>query len=113
MATNLEKLERQIARLQKEAEALRAKEVSEVVGRIKEAITHYKLTPAELFGAAAVKPAGKKARVARKGAPAKKPAAVVKFRDEAGHVWSGRGKRPNWFKEALASGKTADDLLVK
>lgn len=112
MATNLEKLEKQIARLQKEAEALRAKEVSEVVGRIKEAIAHYKLTPAELFGAAA-KPAGKKTRAARKGAPAKKPASVVKFRDEAGHVWSGRGKRPNWFKEALAAGKTADDLLVK
>ena len=27
----------------------------------------------------------------------------VKFKDEAGNVWSGRGPRPVWFKDALAA----------
>jgi DNA-binding protein H-NS len=27
-------------------------------------------------------------------------------------TWSGRGKRPAWVNEALASGKTLDDLTV-
>lgn len=30
-----------------------------------------------------------------------------------GHAWSGIGKRPSWFKAALAAGRMADDLLVK
>lgn len=28
-------------------------------------------------------------------------------------TWSGRGKRPNWFKAALAKGKKEKDLLIK
>jgi DNA-binding protein H-NS len=28
-------------------------------------------------------------------------------------TWSGRGRKPNWFLEALASGKTPDSLSVR
>ncbi len=28
-------------------------------------------------------------------------------------TWSGRGKRPRWFNEALKSGKKEQDLLIK
>ncbi len=28
-------------------------------------------------------------------------------------LWSGRGKQPNWVKEALASGKTLEELAIK
>lgn len=27
-------------------------------------------------------------------------------------TWTGRGRKPRWFVEALASGKTAEDLAV-
>lgn len=27
-------------------------------------------------------------------------------------TWSGRGRKPRWFVEALAAGKTADDLAI-
>ncbi|MGY6519947.1 MAG: H-NS histone family protein [Lysobacteraceae bacterium] len=27
-------------------------------------------------------------------------------------TWTGRGKRPNWFKDLLASGKKESDLLI-
>jgi len=38
----------------------------------------------------------------------------IKYRhpDNPGLTWSGRGKRPAWVNEALASGKTLDDLSV-
>lgn len=28
-------------------------------------------------------------------------------------TWSGRGKRPRWFNEAIKSGKKPEDLLIK
>ncbi len=28
-------------------------------------------------------------------------------------TWSGRGKRPNWFKAAVAKGKKEADMLIK
>jgi DNA-binding protein H-NS len=53
----------------------------------------------------AVKPSAKKARP-----PAKKAASGVKFKDDAGHTWSGMGPKPKWLKEALDAGKTLEDL---
>ena len=40
---------------------------------------------------------------------AKKPGSA-KYTDRAGNSWSGRGPQPNWLKDALAGGKTLDDL---
>lgn len=34
-----------------------------------------------------------------------------KYADSTGNTWSGRGRRPKWLKDALASGKTLDELL--
>lgn len=113
MARTLAQIQSQIDKLQKEAQALRAKEISGVVARIKEAIAHYGLTPQELFGETATKkPRGKAAKGAGKAA-AKKPASAPKYRDDAGNTWTGHGKRPNWFKAALDAGKTAADLEIK
>ena len=114
-------LNAQIAALQAQAHTLRKKEVADVVARVTEAIAHYGLTAADLgFGhtaattekssaAVGTKPAKKR----RKGAAAKPAAKAVKFKDDQGHTWGGIGKRPDWFKAALAAGKTADDLLAK
>ncbi|MDT7838125.1 H-NS histone family protein [Aquabacterium sp. OR-4] len=114
MARSLAQIQSQIDKLQREAEALRAKEISGVVVRIKEAISHYGLTPQELFGdAPSKKPRGKAAAASPKKPAAKKPAAAPKYRDEAGNTWTGHGKRPNWFKAALEAGKTAADLEIK
>ena len=115
MAKNLQTLLKQIAQLQKQADALRSREKTEVVDRIKEAIAHYGITADELFGGAPARATRKRAvkaeSKARKPA-AKKPGGVAKYTDGAGKTWSGVGKRPNWFKDALAAGKTAEDLLV-
>ena len=110
MAKNLRQINAEIARLQKEAKALRNREIGEVVSKIKKAIKHYALTPSDLFGRAVAANGKAAAKAARKSG--KKPG-VIRFRDEAGNTWTGRGKRPNWFKDALAAGKKPEDLAAK
>lgn len=54
----------------------------------------------ELFGAAAARKKGRKVK--------------PKYRnpDDAGQTWTGRGKRPRWFVDALAAGRKDKDLLI-
>lgn len=107
---------KQIDSLKAEAEKLRRKEIDGVVTRIREAISHYGLTAADLGlsgGAprAARKAAAKKRSGARRARSARS-AAPVKYRDEAGHTWVGIGKRPQWVRDALAAGKSLDEFKV-
>jgi len=39
-----------------------------------------------------------------------KKSGPVKYKDRTGNSWTGRGPKPNWLKQALASGKTLEDL---
>ena len=113
MPQTLAQLNKKIAALQAEAEALKRKDLAGVVARIKEAIDHYGLTPADLgFGgkpSKGVKTASTQKAVAKKGGSR---AGTPKYRDDAGHTWTGHGRRPQWFVDALAAGKKAEDLLV-
>ena len=117
----LASLNAQIAALQAEAEALRKREVADVVAKAKVAIAHYGLTAADLgFNKALVKsPTAprsvelKRVKATRKGAAAKPAPRPVKFRDAQGNTWGGRGKRPDWFNAALAAGTKPEDLLAK
>jgi DNA-binding protein H-NS len=107
---------KQIEVLKQDAEKIRRKEVEGVVGRIREAIAVYKLSAEDLgFGSKKPKAAGKTVAKAlrRRGAKAAKAPAVVKFRNETGGTWGGRGKRPQWLRDALATGKTLADFAVK
>lgn len=48
-------------------------------------------------------------------APARgRTAAVAKYANpaDASDTWSGRGRKPRWFIEALASGKSESDLAI-
>jgi DNA-binding protein H-NS len=105
---------KQIETLKAEAEKARRKEVDGVIGRIRTAIDAYQLTAADLgFGvkASGPKKAAAKTKVRRKGAA--KSAIVVKFRNDSGGTWGGRGKRPQWLRDALNAGKTLADFAVK
>ena len=111
-------IQKQIESLQREADKLKRKEVDDVIGKIKEAIAVYELTAADLGfdgkGAARRGPAaGKRGRPAAKGRAGKaRGAAAVKFRDEAGNTWGGRGPRPQWLRDALGAGKSLQDFAV-
>ena len=114
-------LNAQIAALQAQADALRKKEAAEVVAKIKDAIAHYGLTAADLglasvarkYAKAAAASGGKPVSKRRKKGGPKPSARAVKFKDDQGNTWGGMGKRPVWFKAALAAGKTPEDLLAK
>ncbi len=110
---------KQIEVLKQDAERIRRKEIEGVVGRIREAIAAYGLTAEDLGFNAKPKAKGKgaaKAAPARKSgvkAKAGKPAAAIKFSNGSGGTWGGRGKRPQWLRDALAAGKTLADFAVK
>ena len=111
-------LNAQIAKLQAQADALHTKEIAEVVVRIQEAIEHYGLTAADLGldrtkSKAAKAAGGAAARKSKGKAGGKKPTRKIKFADGQGNTWGGMGKRPDWFKAALAAGKKPGDLLHK
>ena len=118
MTKSYAQIVKQIETLKQDAERMRRKEVDGVVSRIREAITVYGLTAADLgFTAtgrakkAVAAPAGKRTRGAGKAA---KTARVVKFRDDAsGGTWGGRGKRPQWLRDALANGRQLEEFAVK
>ena len=113
MARTLVQIRKQIENLEKEAESVRKIEVDGVIARIKKAIDFYGLTEQDLFEAQAKK-MGRPKGVA--GAAVKKVAkkkAVAKFKDPASDkTWTGHGKRPGWFLQAIESGKKAEDLAV-
>lgn len=94
----------QIEALQREAEKARQAEVQGVIKRIKEAIKAYNLTPEDLGFAPARAPAS-----AARGKSSRPP----KYRDEAGNVWSGRGPRPRWLKEALSNGAKLEQFSTR
>src|SRR4030095_5554194 len=98
MAQTYLQIQRQIEKLQRQAESLRSVEVKGVVDRIKVAIAHYGLT-AEQLGLIR---GGKTVR--KTNGKAKSVAAVAaKFSDGQGHEWSGRGPRPLWPRGGLGT----------
>lgn len=104
MTKTYSQLVQQIESLKQQADAIRKKEVGEVIGRIKEAISFYQLTAEDLglAGRAVSKPGGKSNGAAGASGP--------QYRDDSGNTWSGRGPRPRWLKAALAAGKSLDDF---
>jgi len=68
------------------------------------------------------------AESARRGRPSKTAAArsangakprkargkvAIKYRDDKGNTWTGRGKTPRWLVEAEKSGKTRESFKIK
>lgn len=108
-------IDAEIAKLQKEREDARASEKAGVIDRMKTAIAYYGITAGDLgLGVATRK--GRKTDTAPDAAAANGTARTsarggrIKYRDDAGHSWSGYGPKPRWFTEALASGKTEEEL---
>lgn len=103
MATYLE-LKEQAERLLAQAEELREKEIADAIADIKEKIRLYGLT-AEDLGLA---------RGAARAPRARSGGAAVKYRGPNGEAWSGgRGRKPQWVKEALKEGRSLEEFAVK
>lgn len=106
---------KQIEVLKVEAEKLRRQEMAGVIERIRAAISFYNLTAADLgLGATAARAPKAVAKPGRRKGKAEVATAptVLKYRDEQGRGWVGRGKRPQWLRDALAGGKSLQDFAV-
>ncbi|MEL7104424.1 MAG: H-NS histone family protein [Pseudomonadota bacterium] len=62
---------------------------------------------ADLLGDAPKKPGRKKAAAKKAPLPAK-----YKNPKDANQTWSGRGRQPEWYKAAIAAGKTPKSLEI-
>lgn len=108
MTQTYSQLQKKIEKLQKEADALRHKELGGVIARIKVAIEHYGLT-ADQLGLAG---GPVRARASSMAKSRGKAAAGAKYSNGDGQTWSGRGPRPRWLRDAIAGGASLESFLA-
>lgn len=74
------------------------------IAEVRELMDKYGITVQHLGGAAAPAPAGKP----KPG----RPHVPIKYRDAAGHTWTGRGIQPLWLKAAVINGASLEQFAV-
>lgn len=106
MATTLETIQAKMDKLKAQADALVAKQSSNVIEKIRELMAKYGLTIADIDAHAGGKHRATKAvaiTMSQGGA------AAVKYRDpKSGATWTGHGRAPSW----IAAAKNRDKFLV-
>lgn len=126
--TSLNDLNRQIAKLQKQAEAIKSRERKNIIAQIRAQIVDYELTPEDLFTPAGAPRRGRRAQGEgaeaeeggssrrRRGRPvgsvSRKPV-PIRYRDDEGNTWTGRGKQPNWLRAYLDAGHSIEEFRVE
>ncbi|MCD0505343.1 H-NS family nucleoid-associated regulatory protein [Bordetella petrii] len=106
------KIEKEITKLQKKAEALQTKRRKPVIASIVSSMREYNITPEEIAAAH-----GGAAKAPRAATPRKSPAVkrqvAPKYRHpKTGETWSGRGKAPRWLTAEEAEGNNRDTFLI-
>ena len=88
---------------EKEIEATRRQEKVDAVSKVRDLMSQYGLTIADLT-----------TKGASKGSGTKGGKVAVKYRNAAtGDTWSGRGLQPKWLKAALAAGRKIEEFAAK
>lgn len=111
MTKSYAQIKAEIARLEKEAAAIRAVETTKVVAHIRESIATFGLSVEQLFGqgAKALQAATSKVMVGS-GKAQRKGAGIAKYRDpKTGKTWTGFGKAPGW----IAKVRNRDKFLIE
>lgn len=104
------RLEKEKTKIQKQIEALQAKQRKPIIKSIVRTMQEFELTPEDIASAWQSKPA---TRAARKPATAPKRVIPPKYRHpETGATWTGRGKAPRWVSDAEAAGTPRTAFLI-
>ncbi len=104
MSTYIE-LKAQAEAMLAQAELVRKQELAAVIQDIKAKMKEYGLTTADLGGAST--------SGVRKLSAKSKSTAPAKYRGPNGELWAGGlGRKPEWVRAVLASGKSIDDYLI-
>jgi len=96
-----QKIEKEIQKLKKQAEALKAKQRTPVIKDIVRKMREYDITPDDITKAfSKTKETGKRAPNVSNG-------------KSTGATWTGRGKAPRWISNAESQGHSRDTFLIK
>jgi DNA-binding protein H-NS len=111
------KINKEIEKLQKQAQQLQSKSRKPVMNAIIRSMKEYGITPEDVsiaFGktSGASKSSGTKPPKASKRAATKKPVAPKYRHPESGATWTGRGKAPLWVMEAEKNGQMREQFLI-
>lgn len=113
-AKRLSQIEKQIAKLQKEAENLRKNSIGKVVAQIRELMETHGISVEDLAAAPAGKRRGRPGKAqAEKKTPARKVEPKYRSPADASLTWTGRGKKPKWVQEWLDAGNALEALLIQ
>jgi DNA-binding protein H-NS len=99
---NEKQLEKLKGDIEKELTGRSKQKLAEARKAVEEAAKKHGFSLQDVLGA---KPRGKAAA---------KPASAPKYCNPAdeSQTWSGRGRQPEWFKSAIAAGKSPDDMAI-
>ncbi|SEW28414.1 DNA-binding protein H-NS [Cognatiyoonia koreensis] len=92
--------------IDKALESLKKKELKAAREAAEKAAAAHGFSLAELTGA------GKKYGRKKSSGPKTKAPAKFKNPNDPSQTWTGKGRQPQWFKDAMASGATPDSLAV-
>jgi len=107
-----QKIEKEILKLQKQAQALQKKRRGPVITTIIRSMREYDITPDEITTAYNQKTAPRKAAGPQAANPPKRTVPIKYRHPETGDTWTGRGKPPRWISNAESEGKDRKDFLV-
>lgn len=114
-ATLQAKIEKEISKLQKKAEALQTKRRKPVIASIVSSMREYNITPEEVAAAFNGTAKASRATSSRKTAApaAAKRQVAPKYRHpQTGETWSGRGKAPRWLAAEESAGNSRETFLI-
>ncbi len=102
-------LEKLKANIDKALERVAKKKLKEALAAAEKAAKAYGFSLAEITGGA-----GALEKHARKAAKKPKNAGVPKYANPENktQTWTGKGRQPEWFKEAMAVGKAPEQLEI-
>jgi len=109
----MQKIEKEIQKLQKQAKTLQAKRRGPILTSIIRSMREYDITPNDIAAAYNKKTSTSPARKTSAGTAAKRTVPVKYRHPQTDETWTGRGKAPRWITQAEAEGKARSDFLIK
>jgi DNA-binding protein H-NS len=112
-----EALKAKIEQLQKQLTAAQNNKAP-AIKKVKALMKKLGVTVSDLAGGEAQpkgrpgRPGRKPGKAAKKG-PKRGGKVAIKYRDDQGNTWTGRGKTPRWLSEAEKAGAKRDQFLIK
>lgn len=106
-------IQKQIAKLQTQAERMRKGSIDKAIGQIRELMEKNGISIADLTEALAAK--GKRGRKPGKADGGTPTAVKLKYQapTDPSQTWSGRGRKPKWVQEWIDAGNELEKLLIR